>query len=191
MFSTHRNLGIDREKGASSTRRQLLLRAALLLPIAALVTLAFAELHRKAAVERALEGIRKVGGLYARDQAERDRPVVSVDLCAYQIDDTGMVHRKGPARDSELALLLPFHRLRDLSLEKSAVSDAGLVHLAGLKSLQRLSLRGTAITDAGLSSLRDLSGLTLLDLRDTRTTAAGIAALRTALPGTVILSDVP
>jgi hypothetical protein len=179
----------DKHLSPDWSGRRRLLRAALLVPIAGLAGLACAEVLQKAAHERALQGIRVVGGVYARDQGERGRPIVSVDLGAYLIDDTGKVHRKGRAKDSELALLSRFDRLRELSLEGSAVTDAGLAHLARLRSLRRLSLRETAITDAALVHLQGIPSLTLLDLRETRTTAAGIATLQARLPGTVIIRD--
>jgi hypothetical protein len=187
VCSTHRNQAGRREEGAGNTRRQWLLRSVMLIPIACLVGIAGAELARKAAIDWALQGIRSVGGVYARDETERDRPVVSIDLGSYLIDDTGKVHRRGQAGDTLLALLVCFDRLRELSLEGSAVTDAGLRHIGRFSSVQRLSLRGTVITDAGLTHLRRLTSLTLLDLRETRCTEARIAELRAALPGAVIL----
>ena len=44
--------------------------------------------------------------------------------------------------------------LRELWLNYTEVTDAGLAHLAGLTKLQKLSLRGTKVTDAGMAKLR-------------------------------------
>jgi hypothetical protein len=191
VIRTHRNPAVGGEEGSERPRQRqrLLVRGLMLLPIAGLVGALLLDLARRAARDRAIEGIRSVGGVYARDESQRDRPVVSVDLGAYLIDDTGKVHHRRQADNSQLALLACFPQLRDLSLEGSAVTDLGLAHLCGHKALRRLSLRGTLITDAGLIHLRALRGLTLLDLRDTRITAAGIAALRVSLPGAAILGN--
>jgi serine/threonine protein kinase/Leucine-rich repeat (LRR) protein len=54
--------------------------------------------------------------------------------------------------------------LSDLSLAKSGLSDAALVHLAGLKKLRRLVLDGNPITGHGLDNLKDLATLRELSL---------------------------
>src|ERR1700678_2914162 len=55
-------------------------------------------------------------------------------------------------------------RLSFLYLEKSNVSDAGLVHLKGLTNLSFLGLRRTRITDAGLEHLKGLTELKRLTI---------------------------
>ena len=68
--------------------------------------------------------------------------------------------------------------LRELVLENTPITDAGLVHLKGLTSLQILLLGNTNITDAGLGHLKDLVELKRLCLHDTGITDAGLAQLR-------------
>ena len=56
------------------------------------------------------------------------------------------------------------------------VTDAGLAHLAGLTHLTRLRLP-SSVTDAGLVHLAGLTNLTRLGLKDARVTDAGLAHL--------------
>ena len=44
--------------------------------------------------------------------------------------------------------------LRYLDLTNTQVTDAGLVHLAGLTKLEELVLDGTQVTDAGVEELK-------------------------------------
>ncbi len=68
--------------------------------------------------------------------------------------------------------------LRELNLDKTQITDKGLVHLRGLSSLQNLSLCNTQITDAGLMHLKDLIQLKLLHLHETQVTDAGLLRLK-------------
>jgi hypothetical protein len=158
--------------------------------VAGFAGLVLHDLEHKGRINWALAGVRQAGGLYARDEEDARRPVVSIDLDEFLVDDSGREYRKGRASDDLLARLVWFDRLRELSLERTLVTDAGLAHLAGLKSLRRLNLRGSPITDAGLLHLARLPGLQEIDLRETRVTAAEVAALRQALPGATIIADV-
>lgn len=73
-------------------------------------------------------------------------------------------------------------KLETLDLHATPVTDARLVHLAGLTKLNSLYLNDTAVTDAGLVHLSGLKGLTYLSLRNTQVTDAGVAKLQKALP---------
>ena len=108
-------------------------------------------------------------------------------------------------RDEDLALVSSYTSLTDLSLEHTAITGAGLIHLRRLRkiewlnlwqttigdeglahlsmlhSLQYLPVGGTRITDAGLEHLRDLPALLYLGLRDTDIGDAGVSKL-TRLP---------
>jgi hypothetical protein len=137
-----------------------------------------------------LNEIRGIGGLFARDDKARGRPVVSIEFDALLVDDAGHEHRKPPATDEILPRLSCFDRLRDLSLQRSAVTDAGLCHLVGMKALRRLSLRRSPITDLGLHILAKMTWLEEIDLVETQATAQGIVELQRSLPGTLILSSV-
>ena len=65
----------------------------------------------------------------------------------------------------------------DLSRSGSRVTDAGLIHLAGLTQLEELWLQKTRITDDGLAHLAQLTSLKELWLLETRITDAGVAHL--------------
>ena len=71
---------------------------------------------------------------------------------------------------------------RRTTLAKTAVTDAGLVHLGHLIHLQRLVLSGTSVTAAGLADLTGLTELRTLMLRDTGIDDAGKAKLKQTLP---------
>ena len=64
-----------------------------------------------------------------------------------------------------------------VSLRKTEVTDAGLVHLKGLTNLEELDLGKTKVTDAGLEHLQGLTKLQWLSLQDTKVTAAGLVHL--------------
>ncbi len=70
--------------------------------------------------------------------------------------------------------------LRELYLDNTRVTDAGLAHLRGLTNLQRLSLEGTRITKAGLAHLHEVTSLRRLYLWDTHANGfdAGLPCIR-------------
>jgi len=68
-------------------------------------------------------------------------------------------------------------RIGAIYLYNTQITDAGLVHLAGLTSLQELF-----VTDAGLVHLKGLTSLQTLGLGNTQVTDAGVAKLKEALP---------
>jgi hypothetical protein len=80
--------------------------------------------------------------------------------------------------DAGLARLQGATLLRTLSLGGTAVTDAGLRRLQGMTQLQRLYLFKTGVTDAGLAHLKRLTGLECLDLQYTGVTDAGLAHLQ-------------
>jgi Leucine Rich repeat len=81
------------------------------------------------------------------------------------------------ARDTDIAPVEELHDLKFLSLERTAIGDAGVAHLAKLADLQSLSLAGTKVTDAGLVHLAGLSSLENLDLKGLAITDRGLAQL--------------
>jgi Leucine-rich repeat (LRR) protein len=83
----------------------------------------------------------------------------------------------GRANDAVLAQLYRCPRVQKLRLEKSDVTDAGLVYLEGMAHLRRLHLTGTAIHDRGLRHLTALATLEHLDLSDTEIDDAGLPHL--------------
>lgn len=81
-------------------------------------------------------------------------------------------------KDAELAQCVGgLTKLRELWIDQSGITDAGLVHIAHLKDLEELSLFYTAVTDAGLVHLVGLRKLKLLRLDQTRVTDAGLVHL--------------
>ena len=73
--------------------------------------------------------------------------------------------------------LSAFPSLQTLELSATAISDAGLKHLAGLKNLTYLGLIGTKITDAGLKELVGLQNLEGIRFGNTAVTDAGLKDL--------------
>lgn len=69
-------------------------------------------------------------------------------------------------------------RLEFLSLNRTQVTDAGLVHLAGSGELKELYLAGTGAGDEGLRHLAGLVKLEVLVLDDTEVSDAGAAYLK-------------
>jgi hypothetical protein len=147
------------------------------------------DLYREAQTQQALAEIQRAGGYYARDDGSRRRPVISVDLDATVVYDSGEVRKRGQVTDETLRLVARFPDLQELSLSGADVTDLGLVRLRDLKSLRRLNLSQTRLTDAALGHLKELAGLRAIDLRGTELTPTGIRALRRALPLAEVLAD--
>jgi hypothetical protein len=115
--------------------------------------------------------------------------------------------------DQKLACLKRLRNLRWLDLSSAGITDAALVHVAGLARLEWLSLRFTPITDEGVRLLESsarlkwldltntrvtddslprlamLKRLERLDLRGTRVTSRGVTLLRNQLPAARIETD--
>lgn len=68
----------------------------------------------------------------------------SLDLSATKISDAG------------LATLgeFEFPRLKEIALEHTSITDAGLMHLAGFKNLEWVSIAGTKVTEEGRRHLK-------------------------------------
>jgi hypothetical protein len=120
--------------------------------------------------DKAVKTIKKLGGIFARDEKTKDKPIVSVDLGYTEMTDAGLKHVAG------------LKQLQTLDLRHTKVTDAGLEHLAGLKKLRVLNLRRTQVTDKGLEHLAGLKKLRTLSLYGTKVTDEGEADLRKALP---------
>lgn len=85
----------------------------------------------------------------------------------------------GPGiKDTTLGCLKDVKGLRDLSLQDTDISDAGLAHFADFASLEYLKIDGGAITDAGVSYLSNLQNLKGLDLRNIALTDSGLDSLK-------------
>ena len=99
----------------------------------------------------------------------------------------------GDAELGQLAADFAGTNLTDLNLSGTDVTDAGLVHLAGLTNLTWLNLGSCPrVTDRGLAPLASLTNLRWLGLAytglmaSTGVTDAGVAALKAKLPGCTI-----
>lgn len=83
--------------------------------------------------------------------------------------------------DTGMGILPRFTSLTRLSIGGTAVTNAGLKHLASMNQLEELWLNDTAISDPGLDDLRPLRALKQLHLRGTRATVSGVLNLWPAL----------
>jgi hypothetical protein len=125
--------------------------------------------------------------------------VVEVEFGSASVTDAGFgrltkeftqlreLHLDGtPITDAGLKHLEGLRQLQILELEYMRVTDAGLEHLEGLRQLQGLGLEYTQVTDAGLEHLKGLKQLQTLGLTGTKVTDEGVARLQHALPKCMI-----
>jgi uncharacterized membrane protein len=84
--------------------------------------------------------------------------------------------------DAGLELVGKFPGLTRLYLDRTAVGDAGIVHLSGLSRLEYLNLYGSRVTDAAVPALGRLAALKKIFLWQTAVTPAGAEALRKLRP---------
>lgn len=76
--------------------------------------------------------------------------------------------------DDDLAGIPDVARIKNLSLGRTSVTDAGLARLAGCKNLEWLDLSLTAASDEGLKCFATATGLQQLFLEGTKLTDAGL-----------------
>jgi len=93
----------------------------------------------------------------------------------YAIDLHGPAVEDGTLANANLEIFSP---VRTLNLERSRVTDAGLVSLGGLDDLISLDLDRTKVTDAGLQHLKDFTQLQWLSLQHTQVSDVGIEHLK-------------
>jgi internalin A len=164
------------------------------LPLLAGLLLAAPLLLADEAEDRAVEGVKKLGGTVERDDKSPAHPVVRVYLTGSSVGDASL---KGLTKlvslrtlgltdtgvtDGGLKDLADLSNLEELNLGFTKVTDAGLKDLAKFKKLRTLSLFYTNVTDDGLADLANLKSLKSLDLLGTSVTDAGLKKL-TALKG--------
>lgn len=89
---------------------------------------------------------------------------------------------KSAITDAGMQHLANLQNLSKLHLEKTAVTDDGLAHLSGLERLEYLNLYGTAVTDNGLEHLKTLKNLKALYLWQSNATMDGVARLQQEIP---------
>jgi len=119
------------------------------------------------------------------------------DLPDLEIVDTGFVTRPGSIRalsrhrdlktlslrcsavaDEDFAVLASLHRLEELILNDSPITDAGVSQISRISSLRRLELHFAKITDRGMESVAKLPKLERLRLSATAVGDAGVECLR-------------
>jgi hypothetical protein len=99
------------------------------------------------------------------------------------LDDLESLHephnygRGTPNIIARLKRLNGVSQLKELWLEDTDITDAGLQQLKGLTQLEKLSLSGTEVTDAGLVNLQGLRKLRELGLGETGVTDSGLDRL--------------
>jgi internalin A len=145
-----------------------------------------------------LKDLKNLRRLYLADSAATDDGVRSLrglprlevlDLSWTKITSAGLgplkalnrlqdLHLDGIADDAILRRLAELDNLRSLSLNRSEVTDAGLVQLGRLRKLTKLELAGTKVTDAGLARLKAFPELASLTLGGSGFTDAGLKHLR-------------
>ena len=79
--------------------------------------------------------------------------------------------------DDDLAAIPDVASIKNLSLGRTSVTDAGLACLGGCKKLEWLDLSLTAAGDEGLKSITAATGLKQIFLEGTKVTDAGLATL--------------
>jgi hypothetical protein len=150
---------------------------------------------------QAMAEMQKLGGQITVDKNAPGQPVTAVNLSDVAITDATLVcldsfphlqkldlgHtkklRQSTITDAGLVHVAGLKELRRLSLTSTDVTDAGLIYLKGLTRLESLNLEETKVTDAGLKDLAGLSKLQTLKLQGTAVTSAGVRELRRMLPG--------
>jgi len=84
-----------------------------------------------------------------------------------------------PVSEAEVASLAPLGELRELRLERAALSDSTLAKLPALLTLETLSVAGnTGIGDEGMKVIARETGLRWLDVSATSPTLAGLKNLQ-------------
>jgi hypothetical protein len=83
-------------------------------------------------------------------------------------------------RDEQLACLdKNMHHLINLSISGTPITDAGMLHLAGLSSLNTLHANNTKITDKALDTICKLSAIKVLNISYNDITDAGMKKIAT------------
>ena len=107
-----------------------------------------------------------------------DQPGTLADLTKTPSDKLDeQYHQFLNVTDDDLAAIPDVAQIKNLSLGRTGVTDAGLAHLAGCKKLEWLDVSLTAAGDEALKSIAAASGLKQLFLEGTKVTDAGLATL--------------
>jgi hypothetical protein len=149
---------------------------------------------RAAGQQRHIAALRKLGGVALLNESGE---VQRIEFEGQYITDAGLLvqadyrskHKfideawfaskyvvKTPVRDEDLAILKKFPTLTYLNLQRTEVTDEGLVHLKSLRKLEHLVLNPRT-TDDGLIHVAPLKNLKTLCLAQTQVTGLGVAHL--------------
>lgn len=108
----------------------------------------------------------------------RDKPSTLAELTKASFDQLDeQYHQFLNVNDDDLAAIPDIASIKNLSLGRTRVTDAGLAHLAGCKNLEWLDLSLTAAGDDGLKSIAEASGLKQLFLEGNKVTDAGLSTV--------------
>jgi len=100
------------------------------------------------------------------------------DAIFHEFDSEWSEMSAGSVNDDTLAAFAPVGAdLQFLEMGTSAVTDAGMQHLASFPQLRVVFLTGATITDAGAATLAQLQHLELIDLKGTAITDATLERL--------------
>lgn len=101
-----------------------------------------------------------------------------------ELEITSITFANSKITDDDLKRLAPLAEIKTLALNLhgTAITDAGLVHVAAVTGLRQLFLDNTKITDAGLKNLAKLKGLRTISLRRTAITDEGLKTLAAFTP---------
>ncbi len=87
-----------------------------------------------------------------------------------------------PLTNVHVSKLAACSNLTRLSLDRTQITDEGLLHLKPLKNLQHLNLNGNQITTAGLINLKSLAALQSLHVYQTLVKPEDIESLKKSFP---------
>ena len=122
--------------------------------------------------EAALDAVTKA--TESKDPEVKQRALMIIQ----QIEKTAIAYFKKLGRKVTVYEERPGKPVKQLTLNATDITDAGLVHLKGLTNLQHLHLQNTQVADAGLVHLKGLTNLSTLGLEHTKISDAGLVHLK-------------
>lgn len=120
------------------------------------------------------------------DQTDDDRITDLLPPLADSIAELSL--SRSAITDASLEWIATLPALAHLDLASTAITDAGLSHLAQHPSLQQLTLSRTQVSAASAPLLRELPSLTHLWLWETGFTAEQVTSLRASMPEVQIVA---
>jgi Leucine Rich repeat len=139
--------------------------------------------------EKAIAGIKELGGVIILDENDPQKPVVEIDI-ARRIPKEALTHLQAFPKlqrlflcfahldDQSLRVLKDMVNLKELDLTGNHITDEGLANLKRLKNVERLFLASTHVTDRALEDVKMFPRLQWLDVSDTSVTDSGLTHLK-------------